>query len=295
MEVSAQSAPRASRPFVTTPHDASPEAGLFSVVPERGPCWDGAIPCRIRRHHRRRRKTGPPWGWVDVASCAVHRVAFTIYPPGHVPYGRVALVDLAPDGSEHRSDVTRAGTAAEAEAEATAVLFAAANDARDGRRWPRDDAPDPPGAVRSSQRRRVARAATLFGLVTGKPPEASTSAAVTELPEGRLVEFAAKLSTSRSLVEWGKTVARVLGDLVKRAGRALMDRLAVLGHVAGFWGRPYRWRSLARPGPGQLIELGRAFSRGAVAGAGARDPATLAKKKAREPTPTHENGPRDLP
>lgn len=290
MGVSAQEAPGASRPFVTTPHDASLEAGLSSVVPERGPCWDGGIPCRIRRHHRRRRKTGPPWGWVDVVSCAIHRIAFTIYPPGHVPYGRVALVDLAPDGSEKRSDVTHAGTAAEA----TAVLFAAASDARDGRRWPREDAPDPPGAVRSSQRRRLARAATLFGLVASTPPSAATSAAVTGLPEGELVELASRLESPsqknknkrKCLVEWGKTVARVLGDLVKRAGRALMDRLAVLGHVAGFWGRPYRW--LSRPGPGQLLELGRAFSRNASPGT--RDPATPAK--AREPT--HENGPRDL-
>lgn len=126
----------------------------------------------------------------------------------------------------------------------------------------------------------------MFGLVMGTPPEASTSAAVTELPEGRLVELAAKLSMSRSLVDWGKTVARVLGDLVKRAGRALMDRLAVLGHVAGFWGRPYRW--LSRPGPGRLIELGRAFSRGAAPGT--PDPARPGSAR----DSPHEIGPRDL-
>jgi len=172
--------------------------------------------------------------------CAVHALGFTAYPAGHVPYGREPLVVFAPDGSEAASE------------EPSGHLAAAAA-ARDGDRWPRDDA-TPPEAVCTTQRRRVQEAATLLGLATGATTPA-LAAAVLHLPEGRLVETARRLSESRDLVTWGREVSDLVQVLARHGGRWLMDRFAVLGHVAGWWGRPWRFV----PRGARLLALGEPF------------------------------------
>jgi hypothetical protein len=53
--------------------------------------------CRLSLHHRRERSTGPGFPlWV--LHCSTHGVWFTLYPPGHVPHGRVALAPTTTDG-----------------------------------------------------------------------------------------------------------------------------------------------------------------------------------------------------
>jgi len=267
VSVSGRNVPRASRPFVTTPYVAR-DGKIEPVIPLRGPCWTRATPCEIKLHDRRKRKTGPPWGWIAVARCATHSFTFTLYPPGQVPYGRSAWVDLAPDGSELGLDPS------EDEPEA-APEFTAAADAAAGTRWPRDSAPEPPGAVRSTQRRRVARAATLLGLAPDAPVGRETVAAVSGLAAGELVEVADCLAASSDLTVWGREVTALLAALARRSGRALMDRIAVLGHLSGWWGRPFRWA----PPRGQLLELGRSFwtdkQPGTACPAGATKPSQL--------------------
>jgi hypothetical protein len=103
----------------------------------------------------------------------------------------------------------------------------------------------------------VALAAVFFGLLSGKVPKAGTVAAVTQLPEGVLVETAQVLAASSDFELWGRKVTSVAVDLADRAGRVVMDRLAVLGHLAGWWGRPFRWE----PRAGRLLKLGQAFWR----------------------------------
>jgi hypothetical protein len=287
--VSPQAAPRARRPFVSTPHHTA-HGRVEAVVPKSGPCGDdgdGGAPCRIGRHHQRRRKTGPAWGFVEVAYCAEHELAFTLYPPGHVPYGRVPWVDLAPDGSEvQRKAVAAPGPAPPpVPPSSSPSLFTAAADAAAGERWQRDTAPDPPDAVLSTQRRRVTRAAGVFGLVAGLPPGAQSVAAVTQVPAGQLAEAAGGLTAERGLCVWGREVTRVLAEIAARAGRVLMDRLAVLGHLAGLWGRPYRFL----PRNGRLFALGRAFWTGAAPGMRGQAP------PAAEGDPAHDLGPRGPP
>ena len=237
MQVSARRGPRA-RAFVTTPYVI--EGGkLVAVVPARGPCWRDNAPCAIGLDHERRRKTGPPFGWVAVMRCSKHRLAFTVYPAGHVPYGRVPLVALAPDGSEL--------------ADGGSSVLQAASDARAERRWPRDGAPEDL-AVATTQRRRVDEAATLLGLGVGAATP-TVAAAALQVAEGRLVETARRLSESRRLVTLASEVMTLVETLARRGGRWLMDRFALLGHLAGWWGRPWRWISR----PPRLLALGEAF------------------------------------
>lgn len=176
--------------------------------------------------------------------CTVHGRAFTAYPPGHVPYGQVALVVLAPDGGPALSD----------DEAAVEHLFAAATDAarEEPALWPRQEAS---GATRTTQERRIARGAEILGLVEGVGPGADVAAAVTHLPCGGLVEATRALAAARGLMARGLWIARTFGELLERAGRAVMDRLAVLGYLAGRWGKPYRWE----PNRGRLLALGQAF------------------------------------
>lgn len=226
---------------MTTPYEVS-EEGTTAVVPRRGPCFRGTAPCAIGVHHRRQRKTGPPWGWVAVVRCSTHARAFTVYPAGHVPFGREPFVVLAPDGSEVTRD----------ERGEIGGLMAAAVDARDGDRWPREEAA---GAVRTTQRRRVHAGARLLGLAACGETTPTLAAGVLHFSEGKLVETARELLRSRDLAAWGRQVSTLLAALARRGGRWLMDRLAVLGHLAGWWGRPWRWLPRAR----RLLALGRPF------------------------------------
>ncbi len=251
MAVSSPTPSPASRTFVIGVYHTT-EADTFVEHPaccaiglERG---ESSL-CQTKSHCRRTRKTVGPWRWVAVYYCTAHRKYFTVYPPGYVPYGRTPLVALAPDGSEPVRDPS-AGTSLP-----PGSYLSAAQDAAEGVCWPRDGTTDSVGGVRSTQRRRLSRTAQMLGLVSDHPPTPSTVAGVTGLAEGRLVETAKKLGQARGLRAWGQSVMQVIGSLVRQAGRALMDQFAVLGHLAGRWGRPYRWE----PGPGRLIALGQPF------------------------------------
>ncbi len=179
--------------------------------------------------------------------CGEHELAFTAYPAGHVPYGQVPVVDLAFDGTDpDRGE--------DSEDRFTGTSWAAPVDAAKGVRWPRDSAPDP-GLVRSSQRRQLRRGAVLLGLARGVL-EHEVVAEVLDLPGRVIAETTSRLATESSLVAKGEAVKAVLDALARRSGQWLMDRLAVLGHLSGLWGRPFRWR----PGPpGRLRPLGRSF------------------------------------
>jgi len=208
----------------------------------------------------RQRKTGIPWGFLAFVTCSVHGTSYTLYPPGHVPYGRTPWVPLGPDGS-----ALEQGEGEEA-CPPSSGYFAAAQDAAAGERWPVDTSPNPPDAVRSTQRRRLARAEGILGLDEDLPLGPEAVAEVTHLPQGELLHVVKRLAHTRDLVHRGREVHGLIVRLVRLAGRALMDRLAVLGHLAGLWGHPYRWR----PSASALLELGRPFWREGPLGTRAR-------------------------
>jgi hypothetical protein len=233
---------------VTTPYK-SENGRIRAVVPFYCPDAGDGPPCHVQIHHYRRRKTGIPWGSLAVAKCRTHGLTFTLYPPGYVPYGREPYVELGPDGSALARDP------GDSESALSPGYFAAAHDAAEGVLWPLDSAPTPPDAVRSTQRRRVLRLSTLLGLASGASPAPAVVADVTGLPAGILLEIASELASVHDLTRRGRQARDVLRRLAGDVGRALMDRLAVLGHLAGRWGHPYRWRTSIA----SLIELGRPF------------------------------------
>ena len=84
--------------FICAPY-AADEDGAWrpvSVIPQC-PWAEVHEPCRILQHGFRERKTGPEFP-IQVLRCGSHKRHFTVYPMGHVPYGRVSMAPVDPGG-----------------------------------------------------------------------------------------------------------------------------------------------------------------------------------------------------
>ena len=104
-----------------------PEAdGVFRPLVIPACCLSGAPgQCSVRVRYIRERKTGPGFP-LFMIWCAVHGVAHTLYPPGYVPYSRVAIAPVGPSG---QVIPTEDGTPSFA-----ATLYEAAEDVVHGKR-----------------------------------------------------------------------------------------------------------------------------------------------------------------
>ncbi len=76
-------------PYVVAEDDRLRPAGRLGQCPMAAG-FDG---CRLVVHSYRGRKTGPGFALL-VMYCHDHEKHFTVYPPGHVPYGRVAVAPV---------------------------------------------------------------------------------------------------------------------------------------------------------------------------------------------------------
>jgi len=210
---------------------------LAAVLPSSGPCADGVRPCRLHVDHLRERRTGPGHP-VTVVRCTEHKRAFTLYPPGHVPYGRAALAAVAPDGGpvqQHEGEVGGSGW--------RATLFEAAVAAAHGGLWPRECL-DGSRHWQATQRREVGRAIRLLGLDPTshvRMREAMAQALGVDLQ--LLVDWSHTLCGRPGLRQRGRAVCAVLHAVA--AGPCVVDRLAAGGALVGLWGRPLRWDPVA--------------------------------------------------
>ena len=128
--------PTARRPFVSSPYSPEGAGVLMPAMPDVGPCSrQGEPACRISLHHIRQRLTGPCFP-LSVLRCRTHGVTFTLYPPGHVPYGRKAIASNVPTESMPGANAF------------VGTIFEASLDASLGHPWPRDS----PGGLREKAR-----------------------------------------------------------------------------------------------------------------------------------------------
>jgi hypothetical protein len=246
--------PAARRPFTVTPYRAD-AAGLMvaSMPPRCSRHKAGDPPCNLWVDHHRARKTGPCFP-LTVARCGPHGRAFTLYPPGQVPYGRVAIAPVSSDGlllEDAPSGARTPGEVPIARPSFSDTVFGAAIDAAAGRAWPRK-APARPAHWRT-QGRRLARGARLIGIA---PTTADDEARRREqmarhlgVPTLVLVEQARRWTEARGYRERGAAIILVLAEM--EASRRISDRLTCAGALAGLWGPPSRWH----PGAGVLSRL----------------------------------------
>jgi len=209
--------------FIVTPYEPADEGRLVPQLPLDGPCRLPGEACRLRVHHVRERTTGPCFR-LTVLRCEAHGRAFTLYPPGHRPYGRVAVVALAPSGEAVRGADRFAGT-----------LFEAARDAARGTAWPRERSG---GSERwwGTQDRRLEHAARLTGVAPGLTVEVRQELA--SLLDVDLLLLTGR-STSTGYRDLGHAVCQVLDAL--RPGPCVVDRLGAAGAHVGLWGEPLRF------------------------------------------------------
>lgn len=212
---------------------------LLPEIPAEGPCKHRPGACRIRAHDWRHRTTGPCFP-LRVVRCRTHDLSFTLYPPGHVPYGREPVAPVSPDGEPTGNGPDRfAGT-----------IFGAALDAARGRLWPRESggSDDP---VWPTMCRRLADAELWLGIAPGlsdrEREERAADLDVDLLP----LREAAAIRAASGYRSRGAAVVKILEELPP--GRPLLDRFLRAGHGAGLLGEPFvpvrsggRLRSLAR-------------------------------------------------
>lgn len=237
------SRPIATRPFIIADYRPDAAGLLVAVWPDVGPCHgrDG-LACHVCLNHWRPRSTGPCFP-LAVMTCLGHGGAFTLYPPGHVPYGRRAVAAVTLTGAEPDSP----------QVQGAETLLDAARDASQGKAWHRQ-CPGGSDTWWSTQGRQLATAVRLFGVA----PDLDLAA--------RLAVAAALQQDVLSLLDASKTIvgspgyrsrgAAVVG-VHKRLprGPCLLQCLVAAGHLAGLWGPPWRW-------DGQIRQLRRWAFRG---------------------------------
>ncbi len=187
-------------------------------------------PCKLNVNHRRERSTGPCFP-LTVLRCRPHKRSFTLYPPGHVPYGRIAIAPVAPDASPIRGK--------EVAERYRGTLFEASLDAAERKPWHREHA----GSTDrwwGTQLRRLALAAQLLALAPGVASRRREEVAeIVGVDLLLLREQAQKMLHAQGYQQRGAAVLEVL-DAVPQ-GSFLPERLLECGYLAGCWGAPHRW------------------------------------------------------
>lgn len=229
--------PFARRDFIVTPYFPDERGMLRPVIPDRcsskAPLGDSP-PCELEVRHWRERKTGPQFALL-VLRCCTHGVAFTLYPPGHVPYGRRPIVPVDPGGQPMRRVED---DSSERRLAWDATIVGAAIDAAGGEPWPRssDDWTAAPGSWRT-QGRYLWQLAEIFGLIGAQDSPLVGPLGVSAL--GQREARAAYLGASGYQAR-GRALCVIVRELA-RARCNLLDLILAAGWAAYRWGRALRW------------------------------------------------------
>lgn len=205
-------------------------------------------------HHVRDRKTGPRIP-VTVLQCRTHRRAFTLYPLGHVPYGRLAVAPVELDGELRCSAQSEPPVDGKRPPAWRATLFAPAFTAiyeptvrLTDPRWWATAAPE-----------QLAQGAAILGVHPALSAETADAIAFRlEIPRLALREAAGEYERARGRTARGHVLVAVLGQL---GDLRLLDRVLAAGACAGCWGTVTRWDAASRGARGRVFP-----GRGAAAG-----------------------------
>jgi hypothetical protein len=229
--------PRARRNFIITPYLPDATGTLRPLIPDR--CndlrVDASTPCDLRAHHWRDRKTGPRFALL-IVECRTHGAAFTLYPPGQVPYGRCPIVPVDLEGRALRR-VDEDGSSEPGLAWDSTIARAALDAAR-GEPWPRsgDDWTGAAGSWRT-QGRYLGQLAEIFGLIAAREQPLVGPLGVSALGhrEAAATYLGAKGYQARGRAVW------IIVDELQDARCDLLDLILAGGFAAGRWGQPRRW------------------------------------------------------
>ena len=209
----------------------------MAELPSEGPCRDmDDRPCQVTRNFLRPRKTGPEYA-VAVLLCKTHGRSFTVYPPGHFPYGRYAVINTSPFGDT--SFIKGKDTPQRCDCLFEGTLFQAGLDAAQRRAWPRegDGVSD---QLWSTQVRTLSDLTRLLGVDTSlQDCERESIAASLDLDLLFLNDCGRLIETNPGYHSRGVAIKTVLERVIHKP--CILDRLLLSGHMAGLWVYPLRW------------------------------------------------------
>ncbi|MFH1570271.1 MAG: hypothetical protein ABIL09_19925 [Gemmatimonadota bacterium] len=203
---------------------------LRVVLPLRCVFAAAAETCSLFIDHYRPRKTGPGFP-VAVVGCGRHPLGrYTLYPLGHIPYGRQAVVPCSPAGPLLRDPAT-------GQPLWPGTLFDAAVEAADAQRWPGHSPADD-----DRRRRTQGCRLDLAGHLLGVHPELEA-----RTRERLATRLRVPTITLGDAARCWATSWRARGAAIRTVLRALpidgslLDRLLAAGAVAALWPPPQRW------------------------------------------------------
>jgi hypothetical protein len=210
--------------------------------------------CVLVVHHVRERKTGPRIP-VTVLQCQTHGRAFTLYPLGHLPYGRLAIAPVGLDGELLRSTDGEPQVDGSRPPAWSTTLFGSAFAALHAPtikltdpRWWATEAPEG-----------LAQGAAILGVHPALSVQAADAIAFRlEIPRLVLRQAADAYEHARGRAARGRVLVGVLGEL---GDTCLLDRVLAAGACAGCWGTVTRWDAASRGARGRVFP-----GRGAAAG-----------------------------
>lgn len=214
--------------FVSSDYYYDEEGDFGPTFPDFGPCNEIGGPCQLGLKAWRSRKTGPT-PRLAVIYCKTHKVNFTIYPPGHVPYGRVSLVELSLSGIpiDKGRDPPFSHT-----------YFDAALDAAAGIAWPKSTEEGSMQPRFLTQCRHLERCCLLFGLNKDEPKWREGVAEQLGIG-GLLLEETRHILLTGGYRASGTAVCQILREI--RETEATFQRLATCGDYPKFWPQIKRW------------------------------------------------------
>jgi hypothetical protein len=226
----------AARPFVSAVYHLVEGEKPIAELPAVCPYADLSEPfcCQVTAKYHRDRTTGPEFPLL-VAHCKAHGHDFTIYPAGHVPYGRQAIAPLALDGSllQHGDGEAHAG-----EPMWAGTVVEAAVDADRGRLW---DKSSPSRDVFRRRTQWLSLVANLLGLVTVDARSRERISEQLSLAALDVMDAARVYEGARGLHDRGRVIVGLLDHIPVR--RRFCDDLLVCGALIGRWGRPLWWEA----------------------------------------------------
>ena len=191
--------------------------------------------CNVSFNYLRERKTGPCIPLV-IVRCITHNVSFTIYPPGHVPYGRESLVDIALDGFQIQAELETDTIFNAFEGS----LFDSALKASQGLFYPKEGPYELPTICYDTQLNQIKKSALLLGI--SAPDQALGNEYIAETLN---IPRQFQIGQSSHSTAWNskKTGQAILRLLEKLPQDCLFERLVCCGFIHGIWPPLYIWNT----------------------------------------------------
>jgi hypothetical protein len=212
-------------PYTIDIQEGSPAPVLPTVCPLHS--TDDRV-CRIKKSHRRVRKTGPDFS-LFVVVCKEHNIGFTLYPPGYYPYSRHTLAPVSSDGSllaEQAENHRFNGT-----------LFDAPIDAAGGNIWCQESTENSLTPRRTTQNRHLERIAELFGIgADGETRQREEVSQILMVPGQLLYDCSTSLSVTSAIKLKGTIISGILDKI--QLVTTIFQRLVEVGAGAGLWPPP---------------------------------------------------------